>query len=92
MKYSALKRIRCRLSQKLKDLLFPHRPPIHQFYVTNFAYERFFHFSWNLSLGSKWRLQGDEVKNYGDKRYEVIFALPMVEFPLSRNFTCLNEI
>ena len=41
------------------------------------------------------------MKNYGDKRYEVIlrdryrnfnFALPMVEFPLSRNFTCLNEI
>ena len=33
-------------------------------------------------MGSKWRLQGDEVENYGDTRYEVIFALPMAEFPL----------
>ena len=32
------------------------------------------------------------MENYGDTRYEVIFALPMVEFPLSGNFFPLNEI
>jgi len=37
MKDSALKRIRRRLSQKLKDFLFSHRPAIHPVYVKNFA-------------------------------------------------------
>ena len=48
--------------------------------------------NWDLSLGSKWRLHGNDVENYGDTSYEVLFALPKVEFPLSRNFTGLNEI